>query len=193
MLTVSSSWSQRGQWSGYGSPLFLQTVSCPPSMADVQPNEGFAFPRCPGFPNPFPRLKRSWTNEKSTIGRPGRKDAWWFKPPHMVIYIIIKSNVSISHSSRYSARAHQPRAPLISATQVTSWMASIRPGAAGLLIHIECSRVRDSSWMYLTSFITTRVGVELVAVQRKLPDRALSRLGSKHQQPRLWFSSKEWR
>jgi len=88
----------------------------------------------------------------------------------MGIYIIIKSNVSISHSSRYSARPHQPRAPLISATQVTSWKASVRPGAAGLLIHIECSRVRDSSWMYLTSFVTTLIGIELVAVQRKLPD-----------------------
>ena len=46
----------------------------------------------------------------------------------------------------------------------------VRPGAAGLLISIECSRVRDRSWMYLTSLITTRIGVELVAVQRKLPD-----------------------
>ena len=46
----------------------------------------------------------------------------------------------------------------------------VRPGAAGLLIGIECSRVRDSSWMYLTFLVTTRIGVELVAVQRKLPD-----------------------
>ena len=46
----------------------------------------------------------------------------------------------------------------------------VRPGAAGLLIGIECSRVRDNSWMYLTSFIKTRIGVELAAVQRKLPD-----------------------
>ena len=45
----------------------------------------------------------------------------------------------------------------------------VRPGAAGLLIDIECSRVRDSSWMYLTS-LTTRIGIELAAVQRKLPD-----------------------
>ena len=28
----------------------------------------------------------------------------------------------------------------------------VRPRAAGLLIGIECSRVRDSLWMYLTSF-----------------------------------------
>ena len=40
----------------------------------------------------------------------------------------------------------------------------VRLGAAGLLIGIECSRVRDSAWMYLTSFITTRIGVELVVV-----------------------------
>jgi hypothetical protein len=46
----------------------------------------------------------------------------------------------------------------------------VRPGAAGLLIGIECSRVRDSSWMYLTSLVTTRIGVELAAVQRKLSD-----------------------
>ena len=46
----------------------------------------------------------------------------------------------------------------------------VRPGTAGLVIDIECSRVRDSSWMYLTSFITTQIGVGLAAVQRKLPD-----------------------
>src|SRR6185312_8378347 len=46
----------------------------------------------------------------------------------------------------------------------------VRPGAAGLLIGIECSRVMDSSWMYLTSLVATRIGVELAAVQRKLPD-----------------------
>ena len=45
----------------------------------------------------------------------------------------------------------------------------VRPGTVGLLIDIECSRVRDSSWMYL-SFLTTRIGIELAAVQRKLPD-----------------------
>ena len=49
--------------------------------------------------------------------------------------------------------------------------AGVRPGAAGLLIDIECSRVRDSSWMCLTSLVTTQIGVELAAVQRKLPDR----------------------
>ena len=31
----------------------------------------------------------------------------------------------------------------------------VRPGAAGLVICIECSRVRDSAWMYLASFVTT--------------------------------------
>ena len=46
----------------------------------------------------------------------------------------------------------------------------VRPGAAGLLIGIECSRVRDSPWMYLTSFVTTRISIELAVVQRKLPD-----------------------
>ena len=47
---------------------------------------------------------------------------------------------------------------------------AVRLGAAGLLIGIECSRVRDSPWMYLTSFVTIRIGIELAAVQRKLPD-----------------------
>ena len=47
---------------------------------------------------------------------------------------------------------------------------TVRPGTAGLLIDIECSRVRDSSWMYLTSFVTTLIGVVLAIVQRKLPD-----------------------
>ena len=46
----------------------------------------------------------------------------------------------------------------------------VRPGAAGLLVGIKYSRVRDSSWMYLTSFVTTRIVIELVAVQRKLPN-----------------------
>ena len=46
----------------------------------------------------------------------------------------------------------------------------VRPGAVGLFIGIECSRVRDSSWMYLTSIVTTRIGVELAAVQMKLLD-----------------------
>ena len=49
----------------------------------------------------------------------------------------------------------------------------VRPGAAGLLIGIECSRVRDSSWMYLTSFVTTQIGVELAAIQGNLPDRVV--------------------
>ena len=45
----------------------------------------------------------------------------------------------------------------------------VRPRAAGLLTGIECSRVRDSTWMYLTSLVTTRVGVELAAVQGNYP------------------------
>ena len=45
----------------------------------------------------------------------------------------------------------------------------VRPGAAGLLISIEYSRVRDRSWMYLTSLVTTRVDVELVAERGNYP------------------------
>ena len=40
----------------------------------------------------------------------------------------------------------------------------VRSGAAGLLIGVEYSRVRDSAWMYHTLFVTTRLGVELVDV-----------------------------
>ena len=46
---------------------------------------------------------------------------------------------------------------------------SVRPGTAGLLIGIESSRVRDSSWMYHTSLVTTRIGVELAAIQGNCP------------------------
>ena len=52
-------------------------------------------------------------------------------------------------------------------------MTSVRPGEAGLRIGIEYSRVKDSSWMYLNSLVTTRIGVELAAVQRRLPDRVV--------------------
>ena len=54
--------------------------------------------------------------------------------------------------------------------QMLQQVKGVRPGAARLLIDIECSRVRNSSWMYLTSLVTTRICVELAAVQRKLPD-----------------------
>ena len=43
-------------------------------------------------------------------------------------------------------------------------MDDVRPGAAGLLIGIECSRVRDSSWMYLISLVTTLIGIGLASV-----------------------------
>ena len=46
----------------------------------------------------------------------------------------------------------------------------VRPRTAGLLIDIEYSIVRNSSWVYLTSFVTTRIDIELATVQRKLSD-----------------------
>ena len=46
---------------------------------------------------------------------------------------------------------------------------NVRPGIAGLLTGIECSRVRDSSGMYLTSFVITRIGVVLAAVHGNYP------------------------
>ena len=45
----------------------------------------------------------------------------------------------------------------------------VRLGAAGLLIGIEYSRVRNSLWMYLTSLVTIRIGVELAAEQGNYP------------------------
>ena len=52
----------------------------------------------------------------------------------------------------------------------------VRPGTARLLIGIERSRVRDNSWIYLTLLVTTQIGIELAAVQRKLPNRAVEGL-----------------
>ena len=49
-------------------------------------------------------------------------------------------------------------------TQLRRARGLVRPGAMGLLIGIECSRVRNRPWMYLTSFVTTQIGVELAAV-----------------------------
>ena len=39
-----------------------------------------------------------------------------------------------------------------------------RPGTAGLPTGIECSRVGDSTWICPTSFVSTRIGVELADV-----------------------------
>ena len=47
----------------------------------------------------------------------------------------------------------------------------VRPRATGLLIGIKCSRVRDNALMYLTSFITTRIDVELAVVHGNYPTR----------------------
>ena len=45
----------------------------------------------------------------------------------------------------------------------------VRPKAAGLLIGIECSRVRDSTWVHLTSHVNTRIDVELAVMQGNYP------------------------
>ena len=46
----------------------------------------------------------------------------------------------------------------------------VRSGTTELFIDIECPRAMDSSWMYLIFFVTIRIGIELAAVQMKLPD-----------------------
>ena len=38
----------------------------------------------------------------------------------------------------------------------------VRPGAAGLLIGVECSRIRDSTWDIPYHIVTTRTEVGLV-------------------------------
>ena len=59
--------------------------------------------------------------------------------------------------------------------------------AAGLLIGIECSRVRDSSWMYLTSLVTTQITVELAAVRGNyLTDGGRSMYLPAEWGPRTW-------
>ena len=45
----------------------------------------------------------------------------------------------------------------------------VRSRAAGLLIGVEYFRVRDSAWIYLILFATTRLGVELVDVLENYP------------------------
>src|SRR6185503_15902210 len=49
----------------------------------------------------------------------------------------------------------------------------VRPGPAGLLIGIECYRVRDSSWIYLTSFCNYPNRRRTSCSTRKLPDRVV--------------------
>ena len=49
-----------------------------------------------------------------------------------------------------------------------------------------------TSWMYLTALVTTRIGVELAAVQRKLPDCVVVGLQlylakTFHVTPSLWI------
>ena len=55
------------------------------------------------------------------------------------------------------------------ASLATNYDDFVKLVAAGLLIGVECSRENDSAWMYLTSVVTTRIGVELAAVQGNYP------------------------
>ena len=54
-------------------------------------------------------------------------------------------------------------------TQLRRARGLVRPGVVRLLIGLECSRIKDSAWIYLTSFVNTRIGVELVTVQGNYP------------------------
>ena len=74
------------------------------------------------------------------------------------------SGLEIHHVDRDNNMGADVLSKLESTYRLRRARGFVRPGAAGLLIGIECSRVRDSSWMYLTTLVTTRIGVELVAV-----------------------------
>ena len=82
-----------------------------------------------------------------------------------------KAQKQLEECSGYLKHSKTPR-QVLDACRTRLWRSRglVRPGTTGLLIDIECSRVRDSLWMYLTSFVNTRIGVELAAVQRKLYD-----------------------
>ena len=56
---------------------------------------------------------------------------------------------------------------------MVQWYGSVRPGAVGLLIGIECSRVRDSPWIYLTSFCNYPNRHRTSCSTWKLPDRVV--------------------
>ena len=57
-----------------------------------------------------------------------------------------------------SSRSTSPPGP----TSTVSSPTPVRPGAAGLLTGAEYSRVENSTWQCPTSFVPTRIGVELV-------------------------------
>ena len=53
----------------------------------------------------------------------------------------------------------------LNASLATNYDDFVKLVAAGLLIGVECPRENDSAWMYLTSVVTTRIGVKLIVVQ----------------------------
>ena len=46
---------------------------------------------------------------------------------------------------------------------------AVRPGTTGLSSGTEYSRIGSSTWLCPTSFVSTRIGVELVDVQGNYP------------------------
>ena len=71
---------------------------------------------------------------------------------NFVPWSAIKSQVLADFVTDWTPAAPSHDPPMIEAIwQLKCDGAYVRPGAAGLLIGIESSRVRDSSWMYLTS------------------------------------------
>ena len=90
--------------------------------------------------------------------------------PRCLLFVIIYNIILVYLNNVFKGPYSFPHRGSLRAIAVIAEGVSVKPGAAGLLIGIECSRVRNSLWMYLTSFVTTRICVELAAVQRKLPD-----------------------
>lgn len=99
--TVSSSWSQRGQWAGWGSPPFVTGQLS--NIDFVWPTTWrsciFPVPKiskfasmAQKFSNSLPWLKRDRISEECLVGRPGGKGARGLKLPNMGIFINGKSN-----------------------------------------------------------------------------------------------------
>ena len=90
------------------------------------------------------------------------------RPPYRTAAVTGVPSASSGHCSAIPGTVATLWEPAVHCAGVPD--AAVRPGAAGLLIGIECSRVRDNSWMCFTSLVTTQIGIELAAVQRKLPN-----------------------
>ena len=107
--------------------------------------ESLAAPSPPSSPNPAtPWPARAPTSSSSARSPPRR----WRWPSWAYSWPSAPPSASRSGSMPGSSAPAAASSPSLSCGT-----ALVRPWAAGLLIDIECSKVRDSSWMYLTSLV----------------------------------------